>query len=110
MAFLSSALVSSKDYLLSSLLHFSPRDETNTVGPSFRLGLPGLLTSEELRRKGYKPNNLLHDQRTAFQWVKQHIAGFGGDPDIITVIGESTGAGMVPEKHFEGLRGADQAV
>ncbi|EHY61023.1 hypothetical protein ABEF95_010221 [Exophiala dermatitidis] len=62
------------------------------VGINFRLGLPGLLTSEELRRKGYKPNNLLHDQRTAFQWVKQHIAGFGGDPDIITVIGESTGA------------------
>ncbi|KAJ4530043.1 hypothetical protein HRR80_000792 [Exophiala dermatitidis] len=92
MVFLSSALVSSKDYLLSSLLHFSPRDETNTVGPSFRLGLPGLLTSEELRQKGYKSNNLLHDQRTAFQWVKQHIAGFGGDADNITVIGESTGA------------------
>ncbi|KAL2399166.1 hypothetical protein ABEF95_000334 [Exophiala dermatitidis] len=62
------------------------------VGINFRLGLPGLLTSKELRKKGYKSNNLLHDQRTAFQWVKQHIAGFGGDPDNITVIGESTGA------------------
>lgn len=61
---------------------------------SFRLGLPGLLTSEELRQKGYKANNILRDQRTAFRWVKQHIAGFGGDPENVTVIGESTGAGM----------------
>jgi carboxylesterase type B len=51
-----------------------------------------MLTSEELRAKGYKPNNCLIDQRTAFKWVKQHIAGFGGDPDNITVIGESAGA------------------
>jgi carboxylesterase type B len=52
-----------------------------------------MLTSEELRQKGYKPNNCLIDQRTAFRWVKQHIAGFGGDPENITVIGESAGAG-----------------
>lgn len=64
--------------------------------PSFRLGLPGLLTSKELREQGYKANNLLRDQRNAFLWVKQHIAGFGGDHDNITVIGESTGAGMAP--------------
>lgn len=60
---------------------------------SYRLGFPGMLTSEELRAKGYKPNNSLLDQRAAFRWVKQHIAGFGGDPDNITVIGESAGAG-----------------
>ncbi|EXJ69304.1 uncharacterized protein A1O5_07340 [Cladophialophora psammophila CBS 110553] len=62
------------------------------VGINFRLGLPGMLTSEELRQKGYKSNNGLRDQRAAFRWVKQHIAGFGGDPDNITVIGESAGA------------------
>ncbi|KEF52123.1 uncharacterized protein A1O9_11749 [Exophiala aquamarina CBS 119918] len=62
------------------------------VGINFRLGLSGLLTSEELRQRGYKPNNTLRDQRNAFQWVRQHISGFGGDPDNVTVIGESTGA------------------
>lgn len=60
---------------------------------SFRLGLPGLLTSQELRDRGYKSNNTLRDQRNAFHWVKEYISGFGGDPDNITVIGESTGAG-----------------
>ncbi|OQV00230.1 hypothetical protein CLAIMM_05756 [Cladophialophora immunda] len=62
------------------------------VGINFRLGLPGMLTSEELLQRGYKPNNGLRDQSAAFRWVKQHIAGFGGDPDQITVIGESAGA------------------
>jgi len=51
------------------------------------------LTSEELRSKGYKANNTLIDQKVAFQWVKQHITGFGGDPENVTVIGESAGAG-----------------
>jgi carboxylesterase type B len=59
---------------------------------SYRLGLPGFLTSEELRAAGYKGNNFLRDQRTAFEWVRKHIDGFGGDPDNITVIGESAGA------------------
>ncbi|OCT48318.1 putative carboxylesterase [Cladophialophora carrionii] len=62
------------------------------VGINYRLGFPGLLTSEELRQRGYKANNSLIDQRAAFRWVKQHIAGFGGDPENITVIGESAGA------------------
>ncbi|KIX03914.1 uncharacterized protein Z518_07467 [Rhinocladiella mackenziei CBS 650.93] len=62
------------------------------VGVNFRLGLPGLLTSDELRQHGYKSNNVLRDQRNAFKWVKQYISGFGGDPENITVIGESTGA------------------
>jgi carboxylesterase type B len=61
------------------------------------LHIAGLLTSEELRSKGYKPNNCLRDQQAAFQWVKQHIAGFGGDPENITVIGESAGGG---KKHL----------
>ncbi|KAJ9603010.1 hypothetical protein H2200_012305 [Cladophialophora chaetospira] len=62
------------------------------IGINYRLGFPGLMTSEELRKKGYKPNNSFLDQRAAFKWVQQHIAGFGGDPDNITVIGESAGA------------------
>ncbi|KAK4948643.1 hypothetical protein LTR10_012647 [Elasticomyces elasticus] len=62
------------------------------VGINFRLGLSGLLTSEELRSHGYKTNNQFRDQRTAFKWVTEYISGFGGDPDNVTVIGESAGA------------------
>jgi carboxylesterase type B len=50
------------------------------------------MTSEELRKAGYKGNNLLRDQRAAFCWISKFISGFGGDPDSITVIGESSGA------------------
>jgi carboxylesterase type B len=50
------------------------------------------LTSDELRAAGYKGNNFLRDQRTAFEWVSRFIAGFGGDPNNITAVGESAGA------------------
>ena len=62
------------------------------VGVGFRQGYPALLTSKELRDAGYKPNNLLHDQRAAFEWIRKFTAGFGGDPDNITAVGESAGA------------------
>lgn len=67
---------------------------------SFRLGLPGFLTSAELRSAGYKPNNQLRDQRVAFEWLRKHIADFGGDGGEITVAGESAGAGSKPPTHI----------
>ncbi|KAH7230340.1 carboxylesterase-like protein [Fusarium solani] len=58
---------------------------------NYRLGAPGFLTSPELRKAGYKPNNGLRDQRAALRWIKKHIGGFGGDPEDITVMGQSAG-------------------
>ena len=49
------------------------------------------MTSKELRNAGYKANNGFHDQRIALRWIKQFIGGFGGDPNEITVSGESAG-------------------
>lgn len=62
---------------------------------NYRIGVPGFLTSPELRAVGYKPNNGLRDQKTALRWIKKDINGFGEDPDNITVMGESAGAGKV---------------
>jgi hypothetical protein len=49
------------------------------------------MTSKELRNAGYKANNGFHDQKTALAWVKKFIGGFGGNPEELTVCGESAG-------------------
>jgi carboxylesterase type B len=49
--------------------------------------------SQELRDAGYLGNNSLRDQKCALVWTKNHIEGFGGDPENVTAFGESAGAG-----------------
>ncbi|WAO90085.1 Carboxylesterase [Fusarium falciforme] len=61
------------------------------ININYRLGMPGFLTSLELRDAGFQSNNGHHDQRVALRWIKQYISGFGGDPDRVTVAGESIG-------------------
>lgn len=53
--------------------------------------MAGFLTSQELRDAGYQSNNGHHDQRLALKWIREHAAGFGGDPERVTVSGESVG-------------------
>ncbi|KAK3681248.1 Alpha/Beta hydrolase protein [Podospora appendiculata] len=62
------------------------------VGINYRVGALGFLTSPELRAAGYKPNNGLRDQQTALRWIKENVSGFGGNPEDVTVMGQSAGA------------------
>ncbi|KAL5317254.1 hypothetical protein ACEPPN_014349 [Leptodophora sp. 'Broadleaf-Isolate-01'] len=62
------------------------------VGINYRVGVPGFLTSEEMRKEGYVANNGLRDQVNALRWIKKFIGGFGGDPENVTFIGESAGS------------------
>jgi para-nitrobenzyl esterase len=63
------------------------RDGILCVAINYRLGIEGFLPIPGV------PTNLgLRDQIAALHWVKDHIALFGGDPDNVTVFGESAGA------------------
>ncbi|MGY3120854.1 carboxylesterase type B [Bradyrhizobium sp. S3.14.4] len=61
---------------------------------NYRLGPLGFL---QLHRYGLtEANNLaLQDALAALDWVRANIANFGGDPDAITLSGQSAGASMV---------------
>lgn len=65
---------------------FSPLD-------SYRLGPFGFLNSSAMRDAGFLPNNGLHDQKLGLRWIKKHIQAFGGNPDQVTFLGNSMGAG-----------------
>ena len=71
------------------------KDEVVLVTVEYRLGVTGFLQLEELFGEEYKnSNNLgLLDQIEALKWIQKNIAAFGGDPEQVTIFGESAGAG-----------------
>ena len=61
---------------------------------NYRVGPLGFLAHPELTAEsphGVSGNYGLLDQIAGLQWVKQNIAAFGGDPDRVTIFGESAG-------------------
>ncbi|RYE30095.1 MAG: carboxylesterase family protein [Sphingobacteriaceae bacterium] len=66
-----------------------------TVTVNYRLGVFGLLATPELTKesKHHSSGNYgLMDQHAALVWVKKNIAAFGGNPDKVTIAGESAGS------------------
>ncbi|ROW04066.1 hypothetical protein VSDG_01168 [Cytospora chrysosperma] len=60
------------------------------VGINYRLGFFGFARNEALKSEGSE-NAALRDQRLAIEWVRDNIAHFGGDPEKITISGQSSG-------------------
>ena len=68
------------------------------VSVNYRLGLLGFLDLSSLPdgKAFSRSGNLgILDQVEALRWIKRNIAAFGGDPDNVTIIGHSAGAGSV---------------
>ncbi|MGA8643000.1 carboxylesterase/lipase family protein [Candidatus Binatus sp.] len=66
------------------------------VTMNYRLGYLGFFAQSALDSEGHPAGNYgLMDQQFAFKWVRQNIAGFGGDPDQVTIFGESAGGQSV---------------
>lgn len=65
------------------------------VSINYRLGVLGFFSHPELTAKSLhhsSGNYGLLDQIAALQWVQKNIANFGGDPQNVTLFGESAGA------------------
>ena len=59
------------------------------VSCNYRLGALGFMVSVD---DGLYGNYGLQDQRFCMEWVQRNIRGFGGDPNQVTLFGESAGA------------------
>lgn len=68
------------------------------VSMNYRMGVFGFLVHPELSREsatGASGNYGLMDMIAALAWVRRNIAAFGGDPDKVTIFGESAGSASV---------------
>ncbi len=73
---------------------FLPTKGVVLVTINYRLGVMGFLATSEMAKdaNGTAGNYGLLDMVAALKWVKANIAQFGGDPDNVTIFGESAGS------------------
>lgn len=62
---------------------------------SYRVGMYGFLSSAEVKAGGGDVNAGLRDQIKVLEWVQNHIAQFGGNPDQVVLDGISAGGSSV---------------
>lgn len=73
------------------------RNDVVVVSVNHRLGLFGFLDLSDRLGAEYEhsSNAGMLDLVAALEWVRDNIAAFGGDPDCVTIFGESGGGGKV---------------
>lgn len=90
----------------TGLILQSQKDGSNGVvfvAINYRVGIFGWLSGPTYEKNG-TPNLGLLDQQFGLQWIQKYIHLFGGDPDNVTVMGESAGGGSVMH-HITAFRG-----
>ena len=65
------------------------------VSVNYRLGVFGFLWLDQSQHGCPIGNAAIHDLVAALEWVRREIAAFGGDPDNVTIAGQSAGAALV---------------
>ncbi|KOB66240.1 Esterase, partial [Operophtera brumata] len=80
-------------FVMGSAGQYDPKHLTKhgviVVTANYRLGPYGFLCVDGIRNQGMK------DQKAALRWVKADIGAFGGDPNNVTIGGQSFGGGAV---------------
>ncbi|CAK7201090.1 hypothetical protein SEUCBS139899_003792 [Sporothrix eucalyptigena] len=77
-------------------LNVSDTNDLLFVYPNYRTNVFGFLPGKEIGEDPYSDTNAgLLDQKAALQWVQKHIHAFGGDPDNVSIWGQSAGGGSV---------------
>lgn len=73
--------------------HNFARDGVVVVTINYRVSAFGFLHLEELFGPGFAESGTVgtQDQVAALEWVRENVEGFGGDPDNVTIFGESAG-------------------
>lgn len=73
--------------------HILVENDVVVIMLSYRLGPLGFLTYPDTDTEaGFAGNAAIHDQHLALQWVRDNAAVFGGDPNNVTLFGQSAGA------------------
>uniref|UniRef100_A0A3B5AAF4 Carboxylic ester hydrolase n=1 Tax=Stegastes partitus TaxID=144197 RepID=A0A3B5AAF4_9TELE len=80
------------DNYLYSGDEIADRGDVIVVTVGYRVGTLGFLSTGD---SGLPGNYGLWDQQAAIAWVHRNIRSFGGDPDNITIFGESAGSASV---------------
>ena len=62
---------------------------------NYRLGALGFLGLEKENEDGIHGNFGIYDQNLVLKWVNENIAAFGGDPEKVTLMGQSAGGQAV---------------
>jgi para-nitrobenzyl esterase len=80
------------------------RGQVVVVTANYRLGVLGFMTHPELdkeRSPAGSGNYGILDQIAALEWIKRNVAAFGGDPERVTILGQS-GGGLDIAIHLAG--------
>lgn len=77
---------------------FAERQKVIVVTMNYRLGVFGFATVKQLQQKDPNlptGNYAVQDEQAALRWVQKNIGAFGGDPQKVTIGGQSAGGGSM---------------